>query len=259
MKLALGVEYLGTHFVGWERQKQGRTVQGAVEQALSIVADHPVRVICAGRTDSGVHALGQVIHFETETERSITAWLKGSNVNLPADVALTWVRQVPASFHARFSALSRHYRYIIYNQAVRPALMDGRASWVYKPLNLDWMQQAAAYLLGEHDFSTYRAAACQAKSPVRTMHRLDIQRHGQVITIDVVANAFLHHMVRNIAGVLINIGKGDRPVHWAEEILHYRDRTRGGVTAPPDGLYLVEVEYPAKFRLPGVQPLTAVW
>jgi tRNA pseudouridine38-40 synthase len=254
LRLALGVEYDGSRFAGWEAQPGRRTVQEAVETALSRVADHPVRVVCAGRTDAGVHAWGQVVHFDAGVERPERAWLLGGNANLPADVGLAWLRPVPDDFDARRSALRRRYRYLFYNHPLRPALLRERVSWECRPLDAERMQQGAAFLLGEHDFSAFRAAACQARSPVRRIERLEVRRQGRLIAIDVVANAFLHHMVRNIAGVLVAIGLGKEPPEWARQVLQGRDRRRGGVTAEPQGLYLVGVEYPARFETPPVPP-----
>ena len=250
MRIAMGVEYDGQRFCGWQRQDGVRTVQATVEQALSRVADEPVEVVCAGRTDSGVHAYEQVIHFDTRAVRSMRSWVLGGNANLPFDVSLLWAAEVDETFHARFSALSRRYRYVILNRWVRPGLLRSRATWVHAPLDVEAMRRAARHLLGEHDFSSFRALACQAKSPVRTVHALDIQQDGEYIYLDVQANAFLHHMVRNMAGVLITIGKKERDPDWAREILKRRDRTRGGVTAPADGLYFTHVQYPERFDLP---------
>jgi tRNA pseudouridine38-40 synthase len=245
VRFAAGVEYNGARFHGWEiQQPEIRTVQGEVEKALSKVANHFVRVITAGRTDTGVHASGQVIHFESDAPRSERAWVYGANANLPSDVCLSWVQPVSDEFHARFSALSRSYRYVIFNRPVRSAISVAERTWVYRPLDEQRMQVAANDLVGEHDFSSYRAVACQAKSPVRTIHRLEVVRQGEEITINVNANAFLHHMVRNIAGVLIAIGSGVQSPGWAREVLELRDRAQGGVTAPPEGLSLIKVEYP---------------
>jgi len=256
MRVAMGVEYDGSMFSGWQSQLGQRTVQGAVEQALSAVADHPVRVCCAGRTDSGVHAAGQVIHFDTGARRSSRSWVFGANANLPKDVVALWATEVPESFHARFSALWRHYRYVIFNRPVRPTFLARRTTWEYRPLDERRMQAAAAFLVGEHDFNAYRAVACQAHSPVRTIYRLDVLRRGEMIYLDVEANGFLHHMVRNIAGVLMAIGSGERPPEWAGTVLESRDRRLGGVTATPWGLYLARVGYPEEYALP-VSPLPA--
>ncbi|MEN8178554.1 MAG: tRNA pseudouridine(38-40) synthase TruA [Pseudomonadota bacterium] len=249
MKIALGVEYDGTDFHGWQFQGDVRSVQECLEAALSKVADHPVTVHCAGRTDTGVHATGQVVHFETSALRSTRSWVLGSNVNLPDDVSVSWAREAPEDFHARFSATGRHYRYQILNRGARSALWRGRATWIYHPLDEYAMQRAAQHLVGTHDFTSYRALACQAKHPVRTLYRLDVHRQGEMLTIEVHANAFLHHMVRNIAGVLIAIGKGEQEESWTREILELQDRTQGGVTAPPQGLCLTSVDYPEKYPL----------
>ncbi len=253
-RIAMGVEYDGSAYHGWQTQDGVMTVQERLEQALSRVAAHPVRVHCAGRTDTGVHASGQVIHFESGARRSERNWLLGGNVNLPDDININWVRLVDESFHARFSAISRSYRYRILNRPTRSALWRDRAVWIHHPLDAGRMHQAAQSLLGTHDFSSYRAIGCQAKSPVRTITHIAVGRVRDRIDIEVQANAFLHHMVRNIAGVLITIGKGERPVEWAAEVLALRDRTLGGVTAPPQGLYLTSVGYPEPFGLPENPP-----
>lgn len=254
MRIAVGVEYDGSAFCGWQSQHGVRTVQDCVEQALSKVANEEVRVVCAGRTDTGVHALGQIVHFDTRAQRTSRSWVLGGNANLPGDVSLLWAKAVGEDFHARFSARSRRYRYVILNRWVRPGVLRGRASWVHAPLDVERMGEAALHLIGEHDFSSYRALACQAKSPVRHVYSLQVTRDGDCVYLDVHANAFLHHMVRNIAGVLIAIGKGERPPEWSAEVLHLRDRTLGGVTAPPDGLYFVQAQYADAFGLPPPAP-----
>lgn len=250
MRVACGVEYDGAGYSGWQAQPHASSVQAVVEKALSKVANHPVQLCCAGRTDAGVHATHQVVHFETTAGRREREWLLGSNANLPDDVTLTWVHGVDDDFHARFSAEARSYRYVILTREVPSALLRRRVTWVHERLDAERMQTGAGYLLGEHDFSSYRATACQARSPVRTVHRLDVSRQGDFIYLDIQANAFLHHMVRNIAGVLMAIGRGEQEPVWAQEILEHRDRARGGVTAPSGGLYLVGVQYPARFDLP---------
>jgi tRNA pseudouridine38-40 synthase len=256
MRIALGIEYDGRAFKGWQVQRHNvRTVQDRLEAALQQVAAHPLRVSCAGRTDTGVHAVGQVVHFDTESIRDPRNWVLGSNVNLPADVAVTWAREVAADFHARFSAEARSYRYLILNRQARSSLLAGRATWVRGALDAELMQEAGQVLIGTHDFSSYRAMGCQAKSPVRTLHSLDVVRRGELIELRVHANAFLHHMIRNIAGVLMAIGHGKRPAGWAAEVLELRDRTLGGVTAPPDGLYFERVWYPARFQIPQPSPV----
>lgn len=251
MRVALGVEYDGSRFHGWQAQQPGvRTVQSELERALSRVADHPVSVVCAGRTDTGVHGLSQVVHFETQASRRPHNWILGANVNLPDDVNVLWAREVDEQFHARFSATGRSYRYVILNRPTRSALLAGRATWVHRPLDAERMHQAAQVLRGTHDFSSYRALGCQAKSPVRTVNQISVRRSGDLVVLQVSANAFLHHMIRNIAGVLLAIGQGDQEITWAQEVLEYRDRTLGGVTAPPDGLYFERVEYPEQFGIP---------
>lgn len=249
MKIALGVEYDGSAFHGWQYQGDVRSVQEELEQALSRVAAHQVTVHCAGRTDTGVHATGQVVHFETRANRTMRSWILGSNTNLPDDISISWAKEMPENFHARFSAVGRHYRYHIINRPFRSALWRHRAVWVHRPLDVPCMQRAAHSLIGTHDFSSYRALGCQAKHPVRTLHSLKVSQSGEIVTVEVHANAFLHHMVRNIAGVLIAIGKGDQSEDWAREILELRDRTRGGVTAPPHGLCLTQVDYPDEYGL----------
>lgn len=250
MRIALGVEYHGTHFNGWQSQPGLQTVQDELQQALAKVAAHPVNVVVAGRTDTGVHALGQVVHFDTVAQRSERAWILGTNSNLSQNISIHWAKLMPDDFHARFAATARRYRYVIYNHPQRPAIFKQTVTWHFQPLNELNMQAAANYLIGEHDFSAYRAIGCQAKSPIRTIHQFKIKRHGHLVVLDVVANAFLHHMVRNIAGVLIAIGNGQRPVEWAQEVLLGRDRTIGGITAPPYGLYLMAVDYPERFAVP---------
>ncbi|ALP54044.1 hypothetical protein Tel_13390 [Candidatus Tenderia electrophaga] len=259
MRIALGVEYDGSAFCGWQFQDHSPSVQAAVERALAKVADAPLRVICAGRTDTGVHATEQVIHFDTEVSRSMRSWVFGANANLPKEVVILWATPVSEEFHARFSALRRRYRYVIYNRNVRPTFLARRTAWNFRPLDEARMAAAGRLLLGEHDFTSYRAMGCQAKSPVRTVYDLDVSRKGELIFIDIEANAFLHHMVRNIAGVLMAIGAEERPVEWAAEVLTHCDRTLGGVTAPPAGLYLTRVTYPQQFPLPQIDGSAALW
>lgn len=255
MRVALGIEYDGADFRGWQTQQQGvRTIQACLEQALSRVADHPVQVICAGRTDAGVHGIGQVVHFDTRAQRPPRSWVLGSNSNLPADISVVWAQPVPETFHARFSALARRYRYIILSRPFRSALYRRRATWYHRSLDEARMYEAGQYLLGTHDFTSFRALECQARHPVRTVYALEVERRGNFIYIEVEANAFLHHMVRNIAGVLMAIGTGERPIAWAQEVLEFRNRTLGGVTAPADGLYLIQVRYPDAFQFPLYQP-----
>lgn len=250
MRVAAGVEYRGTRFMGWQRQSQGPTVQECVEDALMTVANHPLRVHCAGRTDAGVHALHQVIHFDTTATREPRAWVLGGNGMLPEDVSLTWANPVDPDFHARYSAVGRTYGYLILNRRSRPGTWQGLVAWECRRLDCDRMAEAAGALIGVHDFSSFRGVGCQSKSPVRDVRRLQVRRQGDLIVIEIEANAFLQHMVRNIAGVLMSIGMGRHPVQWAGEVLEHRDRTMGGVTAPADGLYLVGVSYPGYFGIP---------
>lgn len=250
-RVALGVAYNGRHYHGWQRQPHGHiSVQERLEDALSKVADQPIKVMCAGRTDAGVHASAQVVHFDTSAMRPLRAWTHGGNMNLPDDVAIQWAHPVSADFHARFSATARRYRYVIYNHPMRPGLMDKEVSWNYRPLDVEAMQQAANHLLGKHDFSSFRAAACQANTPVRTIHHLRVIKAGDYIVLDVRANAFLHHMIRNLAGLLMKIGAGDAPSSWALEVLAAKDRRVSAATAPPYGLYFVNAQYDAAFGLP---------
>ena len=258
-RIALAVEYDGSPFCGWQYQDHSPSVQEHVEKALSKVANCPVRVICDGRTDTGVHATAQIIHFDTEVERTAHSWVFGANANLPDSISLLWAKEVSTEFHARFSAVRRRYRYVILNRRVRHALLAKRAVWEYRALDETRMAEAAGYLVGEHDFSSYRAMACQAKSPVRTLYQLDVTRQGELVILDLEANAFLHHMVRNIAGVLMTIGAGEQQAEWANEVLQRRDRTLGGVTAPSGGLYLTGVDYPDEFELPALSRLPTVW
>ncbi|MGB5224060.1 MAG: tRNA pseudouridine(38-40) synthase TruA [Arenicellales bacterium] len=252
MRIALGIEYDGSLYCGWQYQDGVSTVQQVVEDALSKVADTPLRVITAGRTDTGVHATGQVVHIETNVIRSHYSWARGTTRYLPDDVTVLWARQVADDFHARFSAIERRYQYLILNRPQRPAILHRKVTWEYRPLDTALMQQAANYLVGRHDFNAYRAVGCQAKSPVRDLRELTVERHGDFVVINARADAFLHHMIRNIAGVLCSIGAGERLPAWANQVLASRDRTAGGVTAPPDGLYLHEITYPEKFRIPSV-------
>ncbi|CAH9018747.1 tRNA pseudouridine(38-40) synthase TruA [Candidatus Nitrosacidococcus sp. I8] len=250
MRIALGVEYEGTRFSGWQQQLGVRTVQEVLEQAISKVANHPVKVICAGRTDSGVHAMVQVIHFDTEVYRPEHSWVFGCNANLPRDVVVLWAKPIEDTFHARFAAQARYYQYRILTRRVRSALHHKRITWCCHSLDLATMKVASQYLIGEHDFSSFRATGCQAKSPIRTIYHLELIQKEDLILMNIAANGFLQHMVRNIAGVLMTIGQGEQPPQWADQVLQARSRALGGVTAPPDGLYLVGVDYPAQFDLP---------
>ena len=250
MRIALGIEYDGAKFFGWQRQRDVATVQECLEAALTQVANHKVDVFCAGRTDAGVHGTGQVVHFDTESVRGERGWTMGINANLPDAIAVTWMKEVPDDFHARFSATARRYKYVIYNEKLRPGILNKGLSHYHMPLNADDMQQAAQCLLGENDFSSFRAAQCQSNSPNRFVHFVNVTRKGSYIVIDIKANAFVHHMVRNIAGSLIAVGKGDKPVEWMAEVLAKKDRTQAAETAKPNGLYLIDVDYPEEFNLP---------
>ena len=250
MRIALGIEYDGTSYNGWQRQKNGIGVQQRLEEALAAVANDDVEVTCAGRTDTGVHASGQVVHFDTSAERSDRGWLLGANTNLPPDINVSWAKRVSEEFHARFSATGRSYRYVILNRLQRSALHRHRAWWVHQPLDERRMHAAAQQLVGEHDFSAFRAAGCQSGSPIREVTGITVSREGDWVFLDVSANAFLMHMVRNITGTLATIGQGEQRLDWALDVLESRDRKSGGVTAPPHGLTLVAVEYPADFAIP---------
>ena len=244
MKIALGVEYLGTDFHGWQIQKSGlRTVQGVVEPALSKIANHPVRVFCSGRTDAGVHAQEQVIHFETQTSRTDGAWLFGGNANLPSDVNFKWAKEVNDDFHARFNAHARSYEYKIHHHPVRSSLKTGYYLWEPRSLNIDDMRKAAAFLVGEHDFSCFRGSMCQAKSPIKTIEYLQIDEIGDDLIIKVKANAFLHHMVRNLVGTLLKVGRGEESTEWMLSVLDSKDRKEAGPTAEPQGLYFIKAHY----------------
>ena len=254
-RYAVGLEYDGTHYAGWQRQPFfAATIQEQLECALSQVAAHPVETTCAGRTDAGVHATAQVIHFDTGAIRSDFAWLAGANRYLPADIRLQWIRAVPAEFHARYSARERHYRYLIRHRAQPSALWARRCHWHKKSLDAAAMHSAAQALIGEHDFSAFRAAECQAKSPWRFIRSIDVrERHGW-IAVDICGNAFLHHMVRNIVGTLLAVGDGRRDTTWPGEVLASRDRRAAGVTAPAQGLYFHGVDYPPEYALPAFPP-----
>ncbi|MFT4615186.1 MAG: tRNA pseudouridine38-40 synthase [Bacteroidia bacterium] len=251
-RIACRIEYDGSAYSGWQSQPQPTvlTVQDTLEAALACVAAAPVRVHCAGRTDTGVHAVSQIVHFEAPAERAEKAWVLGTNTQLPRDVRVHWAVSVAQDFHARFSARSRRYRYIITDLPIRPPLLLGKLCWHRQPLNAGAMHEAGQALLGEHDFSAFRAASCQSSSPMRNVESISVSRWGELIVIEVCANAFLHHMVRNIAGSLIAVGDGRSSTSWIGELLAGRDRTVAADTAPPDGLYLVDVDYPPEFGLP---------
>ena len=250
MRIAMGIEYNGSHYYGWQRLSDLVSVQQSLEEALSIVANHDVTVQCAGRTDTGVHAQAQVIHFETDSIRDERNWLLGTNANLPKDISVIWVQETTEEFHARFSAVARTYRYIINNSHSRPAILQQQTTWIHYYLDQQRMHAAAQLLVGRHDFNAYRAAGCQSKTSIRNVQLLNVTQQQNYIYIDIRADAFLHHMVRNIVGVLLAIGRGDREIDWSRQVLESQDRRQAGITAPANGLYMVSVDYPDQFKLP---------
>lgn len=250
MRIALGIEYDGNGFYGWQAQRDLPTIQSALENALANVANEPIHLFCAGRTDANVHATGQVVHFDTRAKRHIDAWIWGVNSHLSSSIVVKWAKAVDYSFHARFTAVARRYRYIIYNSPVRPAILHTRASWHYYPLMIDRMREASQYLLGEQDFSSFRASQCNSKSPMRCVNEFSIERHGDFVVVEIEANAFLHHMVRNIAGVLMKIGAGFKHPEWMHEVLLAKSRRAAAETASPEGLYLIQVRYPEPYIFP---------
>lgn len=250
MKFALSVEYDGSQYCGWQRQSHSPSVQQTLEEALSRVANEPISVMCAGRTDTGVHGLGQVVHFETNAIRPEKAWVMGGNVNLPRNIAIHWAVPVAEDFHARYSAVARSYRYLLLNRPVRPAVFSDRVAWERSPLDVEAMHHAAQALIGEHDFSAFRAAGCQAKHARRNLQHISVTRHGALVQIDLTANAFLYNMVRIIVGTLLRVGKGEKPIDWVAQVLASQQRTHEGITAPPGGLYFLTPVYPEHFQLP---------
>lgn len=250
MKIALGIEYDGSRYFGWQRQQNVDSVQQKLEEALSIIANSPVDVFCAGRTDAGVHGTGQVVHFETDAKRPLQSWCFGTNAHLPPDIAVKWAVEVPEDFHARFSATARRYRYIIYNHKLRSAILPFGVSHYYHSLDVEKMHEAGQFLLGENDFSSFRAAQCQSHTPWRNVHHLNVSRQGDYIIVDIQANAFVHHMVRNIVGSLIEVGQGKQSAEWIKWLLEQCDRTLAAPTAKAEGLYLVDVTYPDQFSIP---------
>lgn len=254
MRYALGLEYDGSAFLGWQVQRQEPTVQGCIEKALATVANQETRVTCCGRTDTGVHALGQVAHFDSDADRSERSWILGLNSHLPKEISVLWIRQVDEKFHARFSAFSRSYRYVILNRWIRPALDARRKSWCRTPLDADKMQDAAQFLLGEHDFTSFRASACQARHATREIQQISVQREDDTINLDVTANGFLYHMVRNLAGSLMKVGVGDEPPEWLGDVLAKKDRALAAPTAAPEGLYFVGARYPENYEFPATAP-----
>lgn len=252
MRIALNVEYDGSQYHGWQSQTGLHTVQSVLEKAVSSVANETVSIVCAGRTDTGVHAINQIVHFDTDKERTTRAWTHGANANVPKDVCVRWAHFVDEEFHARYSALARQYRYVIYNTPIRPALLRANVTWHYRTLDHQNMHEAAQCLIGEHDFTSFRSVECQSNTPMRCINSLSVSRCGDFVFIDIEANAFLHHMVRNIAGVLIAVGSGKQEVSWVTEVLAAKDRKKGAETAPPYGLYLSKVIYPDEFTIPEV-------
>jgi tRNA pseudouridine38-40 synthase len=250
MRIALGIEYMGHGLYGWQKQQDVVTVQGLLEQALSQIANEPIHLFCAGRTDANVHATDQVVHFDTHAKRHIDAWLWGTNAHLPSSIVVKWARHVDYSFHARFSALARRYRYVIYNHPIRPAILSHRATWHYYPLDVERMREAGKYLLGEQDFSSFRSSQCNSKTPMRNVKEFTVTRQGDFVMIDIEANAFLHHMVRNIVGVMFKIGSQYKDPEWVKEVLEAKNRRAAAETAPADGLYLTKVTYPEPYIFP---------
>lgn len=251
MRIALGIEYNGHGFRGWQVQKNDLpTVQGTLQDALGKIANEPIFLHCAGRTDAGVHALDQVVHFDTHAKRHIDAWIWGTNTHLPPGVVVRWAKMVDYRFHARFTATARRYRYIIYNHPIRPAILSKRASWHYYPLDITPMRLAASYLIGEQNFNSFRSSQCNSKTPMRNVTEVKIERQGDFVMMEIEANAFLHHMVRNIAGVLMKIGSGAKSPSWMQEVLLAKSRRAAAETAPADGLYLINVRYPEPYIFP---------
>ncbi|HWS05627.1 MAG TPA: tRNA pseudouridine(38-40) synthase TruA [Burkholderiaceae bacterium] len=254
MRLALGVSYSGHGYQGWQSQPSGLTVQDQLERALGLFATEPVSTVCAGRTDAGVHGLMQVVHFDTGLLRPDVSWVRGTNTFLPSNIAVQWARTVPDHFHARASAVARRYVYVLLESPVRPAIEAGRAGWVFRPLDGMAMQQAAAHLLGEHDFSSFRASGCQALSPVKTINRIGISRHGAYWRFEFEASAFLHHMIRNMMGCLVRIGQGGQPSAWMKTVLNARNRDAAAPTFSADGLYFLGPVYDPAWGLPAQTP-----
>lgn len=253
-RIALGISYRGTAYDGWQSQPSGRTVQDQLESALARFATQPIGTLCAGRTDAGVHGLMQVVHFDTTLKREPFSWVRGTNTYLPPDIAVQWAQPVPAAFHSRASATSRRYAYVLLESPVRPSLETGQVGWSFRPLDGDAMQQAARLILGEHDFTSFRASACQARSPVKTLMRADVRRRGAYWVFEFQANAFLHHMIRNIMGCLLTVGQGLQPPSWMSTVLAARDRDSAAPTFAPDGLYFVGPVYEARWGLPQQAP-----
>jgi tRNA pseudouridine38-40 synthase len=262
-RIVLGIQYDGTHWHGWQTQPDGHTVQDRLEFALEKFTQVSITTTCAGRTDTGVHALEQVVHFDTELDREMFSWVRGLNAFLPPSIAVRWACEVSCDaeddFHARFSARARTYHYVLYNHPVRSPLLAGRAGWVFRPLDIDVMRRAAAYLIGTHDFSAFRAAECQAKTPVKTMYGIQVERHCDLVVFTLRASAFLHHMVRNIVGSLILTGNGNQSPEWIRQVLERRDRSLAAPTFMPDGLYLAKIDYDPKWQLPQQSTSAIPW
>jgi tRNA pseudouridine38-40 synthase len=254
LRIALGISYNGQAWQGWQSQLSGRTVQDQLEAALSRFADSPISTLCAGRTDAGVHGLGQVVHFDTEVQREAFSWVRGTNACLPTDIAVQWSRFVPDEFHSRASALTRRYAYVLLESVVRPSVEAGRVGWSFRPLSAQPMREAASLLVGEHDFTSFRASSCQALSPVKTLLNISIHQRGPYWRFEFEGNAFLHHMIRNIMGCLLVIGWGQQPAGWMTEVLQARDRDAAAPTFPPDGLYFIGPRYDPKWGLPDTPP-----
>jgi tRNA pseudouridine38-40 synthase len=258
VRIAIGIAYDGRPFDGWQSQPSGNTVQDRLEAAVAEIAGAAVRVTAAGRTDAGVHATGQVAHFDVDVARPESAWVRGTNAHLPEAIAVQWALEVDGDFHARFSATSRRYGYLLYNHPVRPAVFQGKVGWFHLPLDVDAMREASRCLLGERDFSAFRSSECQAKTPVKLLQRIAIERRGHYVAFEFAANAFLHHMVRNLVGCLVHVGKGAQPPGWLREVLEGRDRAKAAPTFPADGLYLTSVTYPERWNLPAFPPMLAL-
>ncbi len=250
MRVVLGIEYSGENYCGWQRQQHSPSVQEMLENVLAKIADQPIKVFCAGRTDTGVHATGQVVHFDMQGERPKTAWLRGANNHLPKDISIVWSQHVDETFHARFTAISRSYRYIIQNSEAPAATLNGKVTWYRPPLDVNLMQRGAKYLEGKHDFSSFQASSCQANTSTRTIENIRLSQQNNLIFIDIKANAFLHHMVRNIVGCLLRVGEAREVPEFVDKVLALQDRTKAPDTAKPHGLYLVQVGYPEQYNIP---------
>lgn len=255
MRIALGIQYHGVGFYGWQKQPNLLTIQSTLETALAKIANEPVELFCAGRTDANVHAIDQVVHFDTRAKRHIDAWIWGTNSHLPPNITVRWARAVDYHFHARFKAKARQYCYVIFNHPIRPAILHSHVAWYYYPLDIERMRRASRYLLGEQDFSSFRSAYCHSKSPMRLLMSIEIQRYGDYIFLELTANAFLHHMVRNIAGTLMKIGAGRREPEWMQAVIAAKSRKAAAETAPAEGLYLTKVTYPEPYLFPQPNPI----